>query len=606
MLKEMKTDIYIIGMIILLVAAAVFRLITGISWDGDGYSAGAIGEKIGQAADEGINERRSDQHTVTARDVPPMPRLLKKVIPEQFMPVAKTEPFLHWELRGANGEFQGIAVQSVSVAPNAGSSYSYSGRPVNLGMVFSPEGSVAACVLLSSHDTNEYKAIVRSSGFLDSFKGKTSKQLKDVDAVSGATMTSGSLCEAAYAAAEIVGGYLADLKQGIRPEHRQDVTRPVSDSQGPAAVKRDDIRGISRRAAERKNLSMKEARFYTKLRNRRITCGLCPFRCVLAPGERGLCRVRGNVDGTLMTLVYGRVLAYHVDPIEKKPLYHFLPSSRAYSVATAGCNLRCIFCQNYTLSQAYPEDVELTYKKATQRDLDMGRPAVILSPEYTVEQALRKGCNSIAYTYSEPSVFYEYMIDTARYARKKGLRNVWVTCGYINTEPLKELCKYIDGANVDLKGYSQEYYRKYCGGDLNTVLNTLKTLKKEGVYFEITNLIVPGGNDDPEMICDMCTWITDNLGRNIPLHFSRFYPQYKMSGAQPTPPETLRMAARIAKKAGIRHVYLGNLRTGEGEDTFCPKCGRKIIDRWGYYIRDIAVKNGTCAFCGHPIHGVWK
>ena len=198
------------------------------------------------------------------------------------------------------------------------------------------------------------------------------------------------------------------------------------------------------------------------------------------------------------------------------------------------------------------------------------------------------------------------MLDTARAAKKKGIYNVWVTCGNINTEPVKELCKYIDGANVDLKGFSEEYYRKYCNARLSTVLNTLKTLKKEGVYFEITNLIVPGGNDDPEMIRKMCKWITANLGKNIPLHFSRFYPQYKMSGAQPTSAATLSNAARIARKEGIQYVYLGNLRTGEGEDTFCPKCGKKVIDRWGYYIKNIKVREGKCSYCGYEINGIWK
>ncbi len=321
-----------------------------------------------------------------------------------------------------------------------------------------------------------------------------------------------------------------------------------------------------------------------------VRCSLCPRECELAHLERGDCRVRVNHEGRLVTLIFGKPCAVHVDPIEKKPLFHFLPATGSFSIATAGCNLHCKFCQNWEISQSDPEDTRNTS----------------LEPEKVVFLAKRNGCRSIAYTYSEPIIFYEYTYETSVLAHQAGIKNVLVTAGFINEKPLRKLCKVADGANVDLKSFSDEFYQRICSGRLKPVLDTLKVMKEEGVLIEITNLIVPTLNDDFDMIRRMCDWIAAELGPEVPLHFSRFHPQYRIKNLPPTPADTLLRARRTGMEAGLYHVYIGNLPRSGDEDTICPNCGKVIIERIGYYVPAIRMEGGKCSFCGQEIYGVWS
>ncbi len=320
-----------------------------------------------------------------------------------------------------------------------------------------------------------------------------------------------------------------------------------------------------------------------------VECTLCPKQCRMAPGQRGDCRVRYNDEGRMFSMVYGKVCAVHVDPVEKKPMFHFLPGSRAFSIATAGCNLHCLFCQNWEISQTNPEQIN-------NRDLPPGQ---------VVREAESSRCSSIAYTYSEPVIFYEYLEDTALLARQRGIRNIMVTAGFINREPLRRLCQVVDGANVDLKGFTEKYYREVCFGNLKTVLDTLVTMREEGVVVEVTNLVVPTLNDDMGQILRMCRWMVRELGEDVPLHFSRFYPMYKLKDLPPTPALTLERARETAQDAGLKYVYVGNVPGNPGEDTFCPSCGQLIIDRQGYRILSNHVVNGKCGFCGEEIYGLF-
>lgn len=321
-----------------------------------------------------------------------------------------------------------------------------------------------------------------------------------------------------------------------------------------------------------------------------VECTLCPTRCVLDNYQRGDCRVRINVGGRLKTLVYGKPCAVHVDPMEKKPLFHFMPGTPIYSVATAGCNLHCKYCQNWGISQTPPEDT---------RNVD-------LSPEKTVAEALAAGCKSIAYTYSEPIVFFEYTIDTCRLARKEGLRNVLVTAGYIEEKPLRELCEVADAANVDFKAITDNFYQEVCGGRIEPVQHALRIIQEMGVWLEVTNLIVPTLNDSPEMIEDLIRWVLDNLGPDVPLHFSRFTPMYQLANLPPTSVETLTMARETALEASVRFPYVGNVPGHEGNNTYCPVCRRLLVERFGFLITDYNIVNGKCAGCGEPIAGVWE
>lgn len=339
------------------------------------------------------------------------------------------------------------------------------------------------------------------------------------------------------------------------------------------------------------NLSLKEALYYQKSGTRKgiVSCQLCPRECLIPKDETGFCRARKNMKGTLYSLGYAQPCAIHVDPVEKKPFFHVYPKSLSFSIASAGCNLRCMFCQNWQISQVSP--LETVNQHAP--------------PEKIVAAAVANGCRSIAYTYTEPTNFYEYMLDVAKIARSKGILNVNHSNGYINQEPLKELCKYLDAANIDLKGFSNEFYSKLCKGELKPVLETIKTLRRSGVWVEITNLIIPSHNDDPVLIRKMCEWIKGEVGMDTPIHFSRFHPLYKLTGIPATPVSTLDKAREIALKAGLQFPYVGNVPGHPGENTYCPKCGRLLIKRVGYTILENKIKGGRCGYCSEKIGGLW-
>jgi pyruvate formate lyase activating enzyme len=342
-------------------------------------------------------------------------------------------------------------------------------------------------------------------------------------------------------------------------------------------------------AAKKGLIKTKLSPYFTSLEGGEIRCELCPHRCRVAKGKRGICRVRENRDGKYYSLVYGNPCAVHLDPIEKKPLFHVLPGTASFSLATAGCNFQCKFCQNWEISQAFPEDV-YSYE---------------VLPEAIVKKAKEIHARSIAYTYVEPTIFYEYMFDIGQLTKKEGLLNVTHSNGFINPGPLKSLCKVLDAANVDLKGFTENFYRELCAGELNPVLETLKTLKKEKVHLEITNLIIPTKNDDLSVLKEMCLWIRKELGADTPIHFSRFYPLYKLKTLPPTPVSTLDKAREAALSAGLEYVYVGNVPGHAAESTFCPKCKKMIIQRTGYMVGEINLKDGKCRHCGKPIAGIW-
>jgi pyruvate formate lyase activating enzyme len=320
-----------------------------------------------------------------------------------------------------------------------------------------------------------------------------------------------------------------------------------------------------------------------------VQCELCPKYCLIEKGQSGECRIRVNLDDTLLAVTYGHPCALHLDPVEKKPLFHFLPGSGILSLATAGCNLHCKNCQNWEISQANPENVQ----------------AYSLTPSTLVENALEKKIPSIAYTYTDPFAYYEYTLETAKLAREKGLKNVLVTAGYLNEKPLKNLLPSIDAANIDLKAMSDRFYRDVCGGTLSPVLNTLVLTREAGILLEVTNLLIPTLNDRDRQIRELTDWIVRNLGVDTPLHFSRFYPQYRMKNLPPTSAETLNRARQIALDTGLRYVYIGNILTNEGENTYCPSCKKMLVRRERYRILENRIQEGRCADCGERIHGTW-
>lgn len=322
----------------------------------------------------------------------------------------------------------------------------------------------------------------------------------------------------------------------------------------------------------------------------RVQCKLCPKGCVIDPGQSGECGVRMNLDGKLLAVTYGRPCAVHVDPVEKKPLFHFLPGTDILSIATVGCNLHCKNCQNWEISQASPLDT----------------PAAELPPEQVAKLANEYGCQSVAYTYTEPLVYYEYTLDSCRYVREAGLRNVLVTAGYVNEEPLRRVCQYVDAANIDLKALSDSFYRDICRATLAPILNTLVVSKSLGVEVEVTNLVIPTLNDSDEMLRDLCRWLVQNLGRETPLHFSRFFPQYQMKNLPPTPEETLDRARQIAESEGLCHVYIGNVTRPGTEDTFCSSCGNRLVQRRGYQVLENRIQSGRCPDCDTEVYGLWQ
>ncbi len=342
--------------------------------------------------------------------------------------------------------------------------------------------------------------------------------------------------------------------------------------------------------SEGAELSWVEARYYEKLPDREIKCQLCPRFCQLGDKERGFCGVRENKDGRYYTLVYGKVASLNVDPIEKKPFFHFLPGSQALSLATAGCNLSCRFCQNWEISQMRPEQV---------RNIN-------LPPEAVVTTAENQGCPVIAYTYSEPVIFYEFMYDTSLLARRKGLKNVVVSAGYINPQPLADLLKVVEAVKIDLKAFNQDFYHQYVRGELQPVLETIKQIARSPVWLEIVYLVIPTLNDNPEEIRKMCRWLKTEIGPDYPLHFSRFHPMYLIKNLPPTPVSTLEKLRQIALEEGLHYVYVGNVPGHPGESTYCPNCGKLIIERYGYTINKIEISKGKCHFCGQKIAGVWS
>ena len=336
---------------------------------------------------------------------------------------------------------------------------------------------------------------------------------------------------------------------------------------------------------------MERARFYRVLDGEKVQCYLCPHQCRIAPGRRGICRVRENRAGTLYSLNYGRLISSNIDPIEKKPIFHLLPGSLSYSIATVGCNFRCHHCQNYEISQ-YP---------ARHHD---EIPGTLHTPAEVVAAAQAGGCRSISYTYVEPTIFYEFAFDTAKLARAAGLKNVLVSNGYIGPEAAREIAPYLDAANIDLKAFSERFYHEVCGARLQPVLETIALLKELKVWLEVTTLVIPGWNDSTDELKEIAGFLA-GLDPDIPWHVSRFWPTYIMKDRPPTPPETLLRAREIGLAAGLRQVYVGNLQDSEGETTRCPKCGETLITRHGFQIASNRLTNGRCPDCGNKIAGVW-
>lgn len=320
-----------------------------------------------------------------------------------------------------------------------------------------------------------------------------------------------------------------------------------------------------------------------------VQCLLCAQACLIPEGARGRCQARVNVAGRLYSLVYGRPVSIHTDPIEKKPFYHFLPGTDAYSLATSGCPLSCKFCQNWSISQARPED----------HVTSMRTPAALVSA------ATNRSARSIAFTYNEPTVFIEYLSDIARAARPAGIRSVLVSCGYMNERPLDEMCDVLDAIKIDLKGFDESFYRDVCGASLSPVLRSIRQIARRKVHLEIVNLVVPTLNDSDAMLARLVTWVKNEVGPEVPLHFTRFHPDYQITHMPPTPVATLERARDMAMAQGLRFVYVGNVPGHAGNHTYCPGCGRVVVQRSGFFTTGLYVDNGRCRFCGHTIPGVW-
>lgn len=333
---------------------------------------------------------------------------------------------------------------------------------------------------------------------------------------------------------------------------------------------------------------MKEAMLYKQLEEGRVHCFLCSQHCRIEPGEVGKCGVRQNRDGKLQSLVYGKLIARHVDPIEKKPLFHFFPGTTSYSIATAGCNFRCLFCQNSDISQTPRED-GIIYGKS-------------VAAEEIVESAQRERCDSISYTYTEPTIFMEYALDVAALAKERGLANVFVSNGYMTGEALDAAAPFLGAANVDLKAFSDRYYQEQCGARLKPVLMTLEAMKRKGIWLEVTTLIVPGLNDNEAELKELAGFLV-GLGPETPWHISRFHPTYRMTDRPPTPVQTLRRARQIGLDAGLFYVYTGNVPGDSGENTYCHSCGAELINRIGYSIRKRNLQDGACTRCGTALEG---
>lgn len=348
--------------------------------------------------------------------------------------------------------------------------------------------------------------------------------------------------------------------------------------------------GIEGGVAAESDRFTKPARHWESKENKRVLCNLCPRKCEVADLERGGCGVRENRGGEYFTLVYNRPCSLRVDPIEKKPLYHFLPSTKAFSTATAGCNIWCRFCQNWSISQKRPEQVESVYK----------------TPKDMVAMAKQTKSASIAFTYNEPVIFYEWVYDIAAEAKKSDVRTVMISNGYIQKKPLQELCKVLSGVKVDLKAFTEKFYKEYCDGELKPVLDTLVELKAQGMWFELVILIIPTLNDSAKECEEMSKWVVKNLGPDVPMHFSCFHPTYMIQNLPPTSPRVVERNRKIAMDQGVRYAYVGNVRGSKSEKTFCHNCSKMIVDRYGYFTKSRITPDGKCPDCKTTIPGVWS
>ena len=335
---------------------------------------------------------------------------------------------------------------------------------------------------------------------------------------------------------------------------------------------------------------MKEAMLYQKLENEQVNCQLCGHRCVIKPGDKGVCQVRQNFGGTLYTLVYGSVISHHIDPIEKKPLYHFLPGTRAFSIATPGCNFQCQWCQNWEIAQM-PRHYHLELQSHTP-------------PQTIVDLSLEGNCQSIAYTYTEPTIFFEYAYEIAQLANQAGIANVYVTNGYMTEEMLDAFHPYLQAANVDLKAFNKRTYHKFVGAGLQQVLDSMIKMKELGIWLEVTTLVIPGINDDPTELREAAQFVAQELGTDTPWHISRFFPSYQLNSTPPTPRHTMLQAQQIGHEAGLKYIYLGNLH-GESNTT-CPSCEQVLVRRSGYHTTIGGIIDGKCSQCGEHIPGIWE
>ncbi len=377
-------------------------------------------------------------------------------------------------------------------------------------------------------------------------------------------------------------------RRGVREEKAEGITRR-SFITGSAAFLAAASTGICLSEAGNRG-NDEEARYYEKLEHDEVRCLLCPKECLVGDRERGYCGVRENRGGTYYTLVYGRPCSLHIDPVEKKPFFHVLPGTGAFSLSTVGCNMECKFCQNWQISQSRPEQYDTRFT----------------SPGSVVDMAAASGARSVAYTYGEPIVFIEYMQDIAALAAEEGLKNLVVTSGYINEKPLLELCGLVDAIKIDLKAFDEKYYNDICSSELRPVLDAITTIASLGVWLELVYLMVPTLNDDPARIREMARWIVKNAGAGVPIHFSRFFPQYRLKNLPPTPVSSLEKAYDVCREEGLEFVYVGNVPQHRMENTYCPSCGKKVISRRGYRIHGLEISDGRCRFCDTAIPGIWR
>lgn len=329
----------------------------------------------------------------------------------------------------------------------------------------------------------------------------------------------------------------------------------------------------------------REAKFYSR-EGDRVRCGLCPHTCLIADGKRGLCGVRENGSGVLYSLIYGLASSIHPDPIEKKPLFHYLPGSTSISFGSIGCNLFCQHCQNYSISRARIGDIDLTQ----------------ITSEDVVRYAKESGARSVSWTYNEPTIWHEFTTEASVHAHKAGLKTNYVTNGFIEEEPLRELKGVIDAMNIDVKAFREEFYKRICGGKLQPVLRACELAQEIGIHIELTYLVIPGHNDSEEEIGEFCRWVENTLGTDVPVHFSAFHPDYKLKGVPRTPDSTLTKAYELARQAHLDFVYIGNIYAGDKDDTYCPKCKSRVIDRDGFFVRSMILKGAKCGKCGADLN----